>query len=169
MIDHEAFKKLRLESFVAKNELSPLGGWELEDRMWIGESYGFSEWLRPEERTEDTEYISVHLPDFPADQTEEIASQLGVRIDEEIKIKDLVSSFGEPTRTFEFTEDRKTYEFDVNGDDPYILSFTILNEGGLVVFGMMLKKKPENQSSLTTPGAAPIGVNLSVSSSLSVK
>lgn len=141
MIDHETFKKLRLESFVPKNELSPLGGWEFEDRMWVGESYGFSEWLRPEEKTEDTEYISIHIPDFADEQTESISSQLDIRIEEEIEIKDLVSRYGEPSRTFEFTDDRKTFEFDVYGENPYTLSFTILNEGGLVLFGMMLKNK----------------------------
>ena len=46
MISHAQFGKLRLARFCPDAAIVELDEWEFMDQVWVGESIGFSEWLR---------------------------------------------------------------------------------------------------------------------------
>src|SRR3954447_21497271 len=52
MIPHTKFGQLRLKQFLPDADIAELEDWEYEERVWVGEAVGFSEWLRPVEDPE---------------------------------------------------------------------------------------------------------------------
>ena len=138
IITAQAFRRLRLKDYFPDSEIALFSDWEFEDRLWVCESIGFTQWLRPHDAPEDTEYISLELETLPKRQVRHVIDQLKLDIEPGVEIKKVKDQFGEPSKEYVFTPNRKTFEFEVGEVDRFILSFTLLNDGGLTYFGMML-------------------------------
>jgi hypothetical protein len=144
MISHEQFGRLRLAQFLPDTELTGLEDWEYDDRMWVGEALGFSEWLRPVEEPEVLRSLAINFPRFPASAVSRVLAAIDLPIRVGMNIDELRSLLGEPAETHRFADDRVSYEFRTAGPQPYKVSCTVLNEGGLsylVVMAERPKKK----------------------------
>lgn len=138
LISHADFAKLRLGKFIDDEvELESLKNWEFMGERWIGESFGFTEWLRPQNEPEVTRSISIYLEDFEPDFLAELFSKLGVNLVEGLKIDEIEAVLGKAKSRKSFAKDRLTYEFLVGSEEVYYISCTVLNQGGLVFFVMM--------------------------------
>ena len=131
MIPHEDFHRLRLESFFPGVEIVQLENWEFLDRIWIGEAIGFSEWLRPTEQPDELGSLAIDFVELPEQNTMEILSVLDLPLSRGMLVDEIRKRLGEPVSEHHFVKDRVTYEFLRGGSEPYLISCTVLNEGGL--------------------------------------
>ena len=76
MINYNKFRALRLSQFVEASCISKLEKWAFIDRVWVGEAVGFTEWLRPSERPEYLESISMDLTELEHGVAEEMFETL---------------------------------------------------------------------------------------------
>ena len=138
MIEHDEFQKLRLGHFFPSDRVVELENWEFDNRLWIGDAIQFSEWLRPAYRPNKTEYISLDFAGLPRSETDVVVSTLGMEIRAGMSFEEIAEIFGIPENRSSFTDDRVTLNYKINAAEPYRLSFTLLHDGGLTCFGMML-------------------------------
>jgi hypothetical protein len=131
MITHSDFGKLRLVQFLPNAEIAQLGGWEFEDRLWVGEAVGFSEWLRPEDEPNVLRSLAIDFAQFPADVASRVIETLGIPVARGMTLPELNSRFGEPVRTYRFVPDRVTVEFSTPRPNSYQIGCTVLHDGGL--------------------------------------
>ena len=131
MLAHEAFRQLRLSDFVGSSSIVPLEDWEFDERVWVGEALGFSEWLRPIGSPNALASLALDLATFPRDAAEKCLEVLGLDVRRGMGFVDLRQRLGEPHKTQRFVPDRLSYEFVVGGASPYRVSCTVLANGGL--------------------------------------
>jgi hypothetical protein len=106
MIAHEEFGRLRLSEFVPKKQIHPVTHFEFLDRLWLGETVGFSEWLRPQDRQDVLESLSLDMSDLAADVVERVLARIRLPIRKGMTLDELVSLFGAPHETLVFADDR---------------------------------------------------------------
>jgi hypothetical protein len=75
---HDAFGQLRLADFVRPDDLVPLRNWEYLERIWVGEAWGFTAWLRLESDPEVTRSVELALPALPASTAKTMLAALGL-------------------------------------------------------------------------------------------
>ena len=138
MITHTDFKKLRLNQFFPELEVTKLENWEFMENLWVGEAIGFSEWLCLETTPNELGSISLDLSELPENGSKEVLENLGLPLKKGMKITEIENILGEPNDKYQFTEDRKSYEFLYKNDEPYSVSCTVLNDGGLSYIVVML-------------------------------
>ncbi len=137
MIDYADFRRLRLADFLAPTEIVLLHEWEFEERLWVGEAHGFSEWLRLASTPEELGSIGLDCSAFPRAAAQEVLSRLGLPIRPEMTIEELELILGPSRSSKRFVPDRVTYKFVTTGAEPFCISCTVLNEGGLTYLGVM--------------------------------
>jgi hypothetical protein len=137
MLTHEEFGRLRLREFISGRRIRALTDWEFMGRSWVGEAVGFSEWLRPEERPERLESLALDMAELPNETVDSVLARVGLPVRKGTTLNELISLLGQPEKTDTFAEDRKTFEFRHGDRDPYLLSCTVLNEGGLTYLVLM--------------------------------
>jgi hypothetical protein len=137
VIDYADFRRLRLAEFLAPTEVVPLHDWEFEERLWVGEAHGFSEWLRSASTPDELGSIALDFSTFPRGAAREVLSRLVLPIDPGMTIEELESILGPSRSSQRFTPDRVTYVFVTTGAEPFRISCTVLNEGGLTYLGVM--------------------------------
>lgn len=138
MISHSEFAKLRLARFCPGEQVAELTGWEFENRVWVGEAIGFSEWLRPEDDPECLQSLSIAFAEFPAQAADEVRHALDLPLKAGMTRDEVISLLGEPVKEFRFVKDRTTYEFKTPGPNSYDISCTIKHEGGLTYLVVMV-------------------------------
>jgi hypothetical protein len=131
MISYNEFGKLRLNQFIPKTLIDELENWEFENHLWIGEAHGFSEWLCLESEPAILRSIAIDFSEFPNDAASKVLDIVGLSIFEGMQYSEIEKVLGKPYKTFTFVQDRKSYEFKTIGSNPFIVSCTVLNEGGL--------------------------------------
>jgi hypothetical protein len=137
MISHAEFGRLRLRGFLPPDSLAALQDWEFEERLWVGEALGFSEWLCLEEDPNVLRSLAIAFDDFPTTAAARVLETIGLPLAKGMTIDALRNILGEPHRKFVFVKDRVTYEFRPSRDRPYNISCTVLNDGGLVYLVVM--------------------------------
>ncbi len=131
MTSHERFGQLRLAQFVPDAEIVELEDWEYDDRLWVGEAVGFSEWLRLVEHPKVLRSLAIDFAQFPGSAAADVFSAIALPVRPGMSLGKLRSILGEPVEDFRFVPDRVTYEFLTAGPEPYRVSCTVLNDGGL--------------------------------------
>jgi hypothetical protein len=137
VISYELFGRLRLTDFLSAKRVRLLQDWEFEDQLWVGEADGFSEWLRLSDDPEVLRAIAIDFASFPASATSRVLATLGLGVRKGMTVSELEALLGPTRETFRFVADRTTHEFLTTGSQPYQISCTVLNEGGLVYLGVM--------------------------------
>ena len=138
MIDYGDFRRLRLVDFLAPTDVVALHDWEFEGRLWVGEAHGFSEWLRLVSAPEELGSIALDLSAFPHPAAREVFSRLVLPIRAGMAIEELEAVLGPSRSSQRFMPDRVTYQFVTTGAQPFRISCTVLNEGGLTYLGVMI-------------------------------
>ena len=139
MIDYERFGRLRLADFVAAKRVRRLRNWELEGRVWVGEAVGFSEWLRLSDDPGVLRSATIDFQSFPARAASRALDALGMPVRKGMAVAELEAVLGRFTRTERFVADRATYELRSAGRQPYRISCTVLDKGGLTYVGVMTR------------------------------
>lgn len=131
MISREQFGRLRLSTFLPAADLAELEEWEFEDRVWVGEALGFSEWLRPADDPESLGSLSIDFARFPEDVAGRVLEAIGLPIRAGTDHEGLRDALGEPEEVCRLVPDQVDYEFRTDGPEPYRISCTVRDEGGL--------------------------------------
>lgn len=131
MISHSRFGKLRLAQFRPDADIAELAGWEFMDALWVGESVGFSEWLRLESDPAVLRSLALDFAEFPADTADAVLRAIDLTVRAGMSAPELRAVLGKPAEELRFVADRVTYEFVVAGPPRYSVSCTVLNDGGL--------------------------------------
>jgi hypothetical protein len=143
VLTHQEFGRLRLAEFAPKKQIRTLADWEFLGRLWIGEAIGFSEWLRPHERPTMLESLALDVAELPQEVVDRVLARLGLPLRKGLTRRELVKLLGEPYEAHVFADDRKTFEFRSEETDPYLISCTVLNDGGLTYLVVTADAGPE--------------------------
>jgi hypothetical protein len=77
MITHHALAPLRLKDFLPHpDRIEAVDGWEFMDKVWLGEVYGLTEWLRLREDPQVLRSVSLDLADLDQDVADRILETL---------------------------------------------------------------------------------------------
>ena len=131
MMTHEEFGRLRFSEFVAEKRIHPVTYFEFLDRYWLGETVGFSEWLRPQDRQDVLESLSLDMEDLATEVVERVLARIQLPVRKGMVLDELVRILGAPYETNVYADDRKSFEFRLGSPDAYDVSCTVLNDGGL--------------------------------------
>ncbi|MEH1100406.1 hypothetical protein [Micromonospora sp. CPCC 205561] len=131
-IPHDAFGRLRLADFLSAEHPAHLRGWEYLDRRWVGEAFGFTEWLRLESEPDVTRSVAIDLVALPEATVRKMLAALRLPLRAGLGRQELVAVLGEPTRTERFVPDRVTLVFGTGSTDPYEVGCTVHQEQGLI-------------------------------------
>jgi len=80
----------------------------------------------------------LDLSELPENGSKEVLKTLGLPLKKGMTISEIEGTLGEPNETYQFTGDRKSYDFLYKNDEPYSISCTVLNDGGLSYIVIML-------------------------------
>lgn len=137
MISYEEFGKLRLRGFTFDDDYQTLDNWEFMDRVWVGESLGFTEFLRLKSDPAVTRSIAIDFDDFLLKESSRLLETLGLPLRPGMHVSELKQVLGEPQSLFDKVDDRITFEYVLPGPPPYHLSCTLNHDDGLVYFVLM--------------------------------
>jgi hypothetical protein len=138
VINYERFGRFRLADFLPSKRVRLLQDWEFEGHVWIGEAVGFSERLRQSNDPEVLRAITIYFESFPAATARRVLAKLGLLVRKGMTVNELEACLGPISKTLRFVSDRTTYEFLTPGSQPYQISCTVLDEGGLIHLGVMI-------------------------------
>jgi len=138
MIPHAEFHALRLSRFRPEAEITQLEDWEYKGRIWVGEAIVFSEWLRPADDSEVLGSLAIDFAEFPGPAAEQVLRAIGLPIRCGMGLEDLKVVLGEPVRTLRFVAEQVTYEFLTAEPEPYKVSCTVQEDGGLSYLDVMV-------------------------------
>lgn len=139
MIPHARFAAPRLAPFRPDAEVVELEDWEYEDRYWVGEAVGFSEWLRPEGEPDAMGSLTLDFAEFPGDAASRVLEAIELPVRPGMTLDELKAVLGEPRQTFRFVAGKATHEFLADGPEPYQISCTVKEQGGLSDLGVMIQ------------------------------
>lgn len=131
MIPYSAFHRLRLSAFVPANEIVPLANWEFDDRLWLGEASGFSEWLRLESSPEKLGSLALG-EELPQSVWAQVLEQLGLPLNLGMGRAAIEATLGSPQEERCYTPDRVTIEYRIGHRERYRVSCTVHEEKGLI-------------------------------------
>jgi len=137
MIGHAEFATLRLSDFVDPAEIVQLADWEFEDRLWIGEAVGFTEWLRPQSSPERLGSIALDLAALPEHAAHACLARIGLPLRRGMTFAEIQSLLGEVVDQQSFSEDQTTFLFEHGSPDVYRIDCTVQADGGLVYLVVM--------------------------------
>jgi hypothetical protein len=138
MIPYTEFGKLRLSQFLPAVQVAELDNWEFEGHLWIGEASGFSEWLRLQSDPLVLRSLAIDFMDFPAEVAAKVLAMIDLPVRPGMTVEQTDALFGEHNRTFRFTADRATYCYRTRDAEPYSVSCTVLDNGGLTYLVIMV-------------------------------
>lgn len=138
MILYKSFGELRLVQFLPDEQIEELLDWEFMDRIWVGEAIGFSEWLRLKDDSSKLCSLAISFSELPELAVVKILNKIGLPIQRGMTIEQLAVVLGKPHNSEHFCDDRITYEFHLGELQPYEISCTVLNEGGLNYLVIMI-------------------------------
>jgi hypothetical protein len=137
VISYEHFGRLRLGGFLPSKQIRQLRDWEFQGRVWVGEAAGFSEWLCLSEDPEVLRSLAIDFESFPVRAAARVIKRLGLPLRKGMTLEELKALLGPIDKTLRFVPDRKTYEFRTTGSEPYSVSCTVLEDGGLTYLGVL--------------------------------
>lgn len=132
LISYKEFGKLRLQQFLPKTEITKVWNLEFMDKLWLGETYGFTEFLRPLSSPFKTKSISISFEDLPEETWKGIQEKLNLPFGRNSSLEEIERHLGKPVKFERYTEDRLSYEFITEGEAKFYVSCTLLTNGGLI-------------------------------------
>lgn len=135
MIAEEQFKTMRMVNFADPTTIVPLDHWEFRGETWLGEAFGFSEWLRPRSRPDELHALSLDLTDCPFAVRALRALGLPLRLG--ATFQEIRSELGQPDDVEQFVPGRHTLSF-CRVHAPFEVSCTIDDSVGLVYVSVFL-------------------------------
>ena len=136
MIPYERFYDLRLNQFIKETDIAYLTDWEFEDRIWIGEASGFSEWLRLEDDQEKLRSLSINFEDFPV--VDEVLNTLGLPLRPGLSADEVGKLLGEPVSSNTWPRGRVSSSYRWPAEHPYMIDCTYTNDEGLLYLVVMV-------------------------------
>jgi hypothetical protein len=138
MISEQEFGKLRLRAFYTKwdcgdanTDIEEAQEWEFLDRVWVGEIWGFTQWLRLKSSPDVLRCMSLDLSSLPKSVTTDVLKTLGLPLEQGMDYKELLKLLGKPKSVSHFLPDRETYEFEYGNRDRYSIECTVTKDSGL--------------------------------------
>lgn len=133
LISYNEFSRLRLRDFCRdKIAESDTPDWEWMGGQWYCDSVGFTWFGCLHDTPKETGGLEVDLGDLPERVWLRILDSLHLPLRAGMTFDMIASILGQPFEIGTFVENRKTYEFRVGSAYPYIVSCTVLDDGGLV-------------------------------------
>ena len=133
-ISPKAFWRLRLSKLLPGKSTSFTWSFEYLDRLWLGDTHGFSHAMRPYSSPFRTKSIAIAVEDASGEALVHLSARLGIELKPSLTAEECLERYGTPKRIEEYADDRKTYCFVVGAG--YQVGLTVLNAGGLVYFTM---------------------------------
>jgi hypothetical protein len=133
LISYEQFAKLRLRDFVPdRSAIRETPDWEWEGSFWFNESIGFTSFSRHVTTPDETGGLELSFSEMPAEFNQRLLSVIGLPVRRGMSHSEALSALGVPTRTHQFVRDRRSCEFTVGSDQPYVVGCTIQEIEGLI-------------------------------------
>ncbi len=132
MLSFEELAGLRLRYFLPPDsDIVENGGWEWMNGIWHYEGIGFTwfGWLESEPGV--TAGLELYFEELAPAVVEQLLTKLGLPLEPGMLSSDVEKLFGAPYKTYDFAADRKTYEYQLNAPQTYLLSCTVNDEEGL--------------------------------------
>jgi NTP pyrophosphatase (non-canonical NTP hydrolase) len=140
MITHRELAPLRLKDFLPQtDQIEEVDGWEFMDKVWLGEVYGFTEWLRLREDPEVLRSVSLDLADLDQEVADLILSTLQLSLEYGMELEEVNGVLGEPAGQVQMVTNRTTYEYLAGNREKYYISATIDRLDGLVYLVVIAK------------------------------
>ena len=144
MISHAAFHELRLRSFVAEEGIVGLTDWEFDDRVWIGEAVGFSEWLRLERSRRKLGSLALG---------EELSRGVWTKVLRKLRLplrfgmsrKAIEAVMGAPHEVLRYRPGHESLQYRVGRSEPYKISCTVHRKRGLLYLVVTIPARREPQ------------------------
>jgi hypothetical protein len=141
MITHHELAPLRLKDFLPQTDrIEAVDGWEFMDNVWLGEVYGFTEWLRLREDSEVLRLVSLDLADLDQEVADRILSILQLPLEYGMEPDEVNQVLGAPAGQVQPVPHRITYEYLLGNRDKYYISATIDQLDGLVYLVVIAKE-----------------------------
>jgi hypothetical protein len=138
MIPYSKFGRLRLSKFLKDAEIEELEDWEFENRIWVGEAVGFSEFLCPAENPKTLGSIAIDFAEFPEKAAKQVLEAIELPLRAGMTVDEVKGVLGEPAETLRFTAGKASYEFLTTDSEPYKVSCTVKDKGGLSYLVVMV-------------------------------
>jgi hypothetical protein len=140
MITHRELAPLRLKDFLPQTDrIEAVDGWEFMDKVWLGEVYGFTEWLRLREDPEVLRSVSLDLADLDQEVADHILSTLQLPLEYGMEWEEVNGVLGAPAGQVQSVPNRVTYEYLAGNREKYYISATIDRLDGLVYLVVIAK------------------------------
>jgi hypothetical protein len=152
LVTYVEFGRLRLADFLPDPAaIESLADWEYMDDLWIGEGFGFSEFLRLEDDPDVVRSIALDLTALPRQVTTAILDTLRLPLAPGMHPDEVRMRLGEPRKVEQFVDDRISYSFTCGERDRYEISCTFGEAAGLI-YVSVLAPTPRWQVSDDRPG-----------------
>jgi len=138
MLTYERFGMMRLRQFVAPELITELSNWEFMDQLWIGEAVGFTEWLRPVDRSDEVRSISLDLVELSPELSTAVFERLGLPLRTGMTRQEVEAALAAPSRVERFVNDRESLVFRFGAPCSYDVDCTIHQEQGLIYVVVMV-------------------------------
>jgi hypothetical protein len=141
MITHHALAPLRLKDFLPQTaEIEAVDGWEFMDQVWMGEVYGFTEWLRLRDDPQVLRSVSLDLAYLDQEVADRILETLQLPLEYGMELAEVNDVLGPPAGQLPLVPERITYEYLAGDREKYYISATIDHQDGLVYLVVIAKE-----------------------------
>jgi hypothetical protein len=138
LIPPAEFARLRLADLLPPGQRPDLlTDFEYEEDLWVGESVGFTEWLRLEEDPDVLRSVALDLADLPAEVSARALDALRLSLAPGMTLQEVVARLGAPGGERQFLPHSRNYEFRCGPDGVYSVSCTVDEEQGLIYVTVM--------------------------------
>jgi hypothetical protein len=149
LLGHAAFARLRLADFfpelpllgpdrkdpgvgrrLARKAIIVVDNWEYDDRINVGEVFGFTEVLRAKADPERTRSVAVAFGEMPAKRWKAIVGALGLPVEKGMTARALIARLGQPAGRDSFVPGQTNVLFKTRAP-AYRIECTVRDRGGL--------------------------------------
>jgi len=131
MIDHDTFGKLRLVDFQPPSKVYNFDDYRLLGRIWVGESRGFTKFIRLPEQPHVVRLVELDLFRLKPRAISRIFNALDLPLARGMPLAEVEELLGKGKVQKQFVADRLSYEFHIPSPR-YNVNCTVLNDGGLI-------------------------------------
>jgi len=147
MISFDDFWRLRLTDFlIGEMKATQVHNWEYLDHHWVGETIGFTEWLRLESDPDNLRFLSLDLAELPTKVANSVFAKIGIPSLKGMSEKYLTDVLGKPAGHLSLNGNKKTHYFLIGEGNQYEVGCTIDKKDGLVYFTILTHDMPDQLS-----------------------
>jgi hypothetical protein len=138
MIAYTQFGRIRMSQFLPHQSVEAIDNWEFMDQVWVGEGYGFSEWLRLKSDADVLRSMAIDFSSFPLKSARSAMERIELPLEPGENLAKIEEILGRFKRREGFIQDRESFEFTYDDVNPYDISCTIHEERGLIYVVVMV-------------------------------